>query len=139
MDLSFKKNFIIEEEHDKIAVCGNLKCDCGCDEFKIFHTGKQTKGIFSSHLKKEEKQILIEAKCAKCGKNIKLYDTSIDGEKPTTISHFDEKQFIYKNNEEFKVKIFLNYYEENYMTNKFVSIYIHLVDDKGKTIVLFEE
>ena len=84
-------------------------------------------------------QILIEAKCAKCGKNIKLYDTSIDGEKPTTISHFDEKQFIYKNNEEFKVKIFLNYYEENYMTNKFVAIYIHLIDDNGKEIVLFEE
>ena len=139
MDLSFKKNFIIEEEHEKVAVCGRLKCDCGNEKFKIFHTGKQTKGIFSSHIKKEEKQILIEAKCSKCGKRIKIYDTSVDGEKPIMNTHFDEKQFVYKDKEDYAVKIFMNYYEENYMTNKFVSIYIHLFDDKGKEIILFEE
>lgn len=139
MELSFKNYFIVEEKHDKVAVCGHLKCDCGCEEFKIFHTGKQTKGIFSSHIKKEEKQILIEAKCSKCGKKIKLYDTSIDGEKPVMVTHLDELQFIYKNKEDYKVKIYMNYYEENYMTNKFVSIYIHLIFNNGKEIVLYEE
>ena len=139
MELSFKKNFIVEEEHDKVAVCGSLKCECGCENFKIFHTGKQTKGFFSPHIKKEEKQILIEAKCSKCGKKIKIYDTTVDGEKPVMVTHFDVKPFIYKDKEDYKVKIFMNYYEENYMTNKFVEIYINLIDDKGKEIVLYEE
>ena len=139
MNLSFEKYFVIEEEHDKVAVRGKLKCECGSEEFKIFHTGKQTKGIFSPHIKKAEKQISIEARCSKCGKRIKIYDTSIDGIKTVMNTAFNEKQFIYKDKEDYKVKIFMNYYEENYMTNKFVAIYIHLVDNNNKEIVLYEE
>ena len=40
---------------------------------------------------------------------------------------------------EFKTKIILNYYEESYMTNKFVTIYVYLFGDNGKQIVLYEE
>ena len=139
MDLSFKDFFLIEEEHDKVAVSGNLKCSCGMDKFMIYHTGKQTRGILSPHIKKMEKQILIEAKCPKCGRTIQIYDNTIDGEKPAMASVLERKQFIYKNIKEFKTKIFLNYYEENYMTNKFVTIYVHLVNNNGKKIVLYEE
>ena len=139
MELKFKDYFVIEEEHEKVSVCGTLKCSCGCDKFKIFHTGKQTKGIFSPYIVKTNKQIFVEAKCLECGKVIQIYDTSYDGEKPIIVDHGENKQFLYKEKENFKVRVFLNYYEENYMTNKFVTIYIHLIDENGKNIVLYEE
>ena len=139
MDLSFKNNFEIEEERDKVTCKGKLKCDCGGEEFYIYHTGTQTKGFFSSHVKKEKKQILVSAKCSLCGKEIQIYDTTNDGEKPVMVEHFERKEFIYKNNNKFKVKIVLNYYEENYMTNKFFTIYIYLFDGDGKQIVFYEE
>ena len=139
MDLSFKDFFVIEEEHDKVAVSGNLKCSCGMDKFLVYHTGKQTKGILSPYIKKMDKQILIESKCPKCGRIIQIYDNTIDGEKPAMASVLERKQFLYKDMSEFKIKIILNYYEENYMTNKFVTIYVYLFDDNGKQIVLYEE
>ena len=139
MDLSFKDFFVIEEQHDKEAVSGNLKCSCGMDKFLVYHTGKQTKGILSPYIKKMDKQILIEAKCPKCGRTIQIYDNTIDGEKPAMASVLERKQFLYKDMSEFKIKIILNYYEENYMTNKFVTIYVYLFDDIGKQIVLYEE
>lgn len=139
MDLSFKDFFVIEEEHDKVSVCGSLKCSCGMEKFLINHTGKQTKGILSPHIKKMQKQILIDAKCPKCGRTIQIYDNTIDGEKVAIASTLERKQFLYKNMSEFKIKIVLNYYEENYMTNKFVTIYVYLIDDNGKKIVLYEE
>ena len=86
-----------------------------------------------------DKQILIEAKCLKCGRTIQIYDNTIDGEKPAMASVLERKQFLYKDMSEFKIKIILNYYEENYMTNKFVTIYVYLFDDNGKQIVLYEE
>ena len=139
MDLSFKDFFIIEEEHDKVSVSGSLKCSCGMDRFLIYHTGKQTKGILSPHIKKMEKQILIEAKCSKCGRTIQIYDNTIDGEKPAMASVLERKQFLHKGMSEFKTKIVLNYYEESYMTNRFVTIYVYLFGDNGKQIVLYEE
>ena len=138
MNLSFKNYFVVEEERDRVAVKGGLRCSCGCEQFKIFHTGKQTKGILASHIIESQKQILIEAKCSKCGRTIQLYDSSYDGEKPFTVSHPEVKQFLYKNISDFKIKIILNYYEENYMTNKFAMIYIYLYDDNNKQIVLYE-
>ena len=139
MDLSFKDFFVIEEEHDKVAVSGNLKCSCGMDKFLVYHTGKQTRGILSPYIKKMDKQILIEAKCPKCGRTIQIYDNTIDGEKPAMASVLERKQFLYKDMSEFKIKIILNYYEENYMTNKFVTIYVYLFGDNEKQIVLYEE
>lgn len=138
MNLSFKNYFIIMEEHDNVAVNGNLKCSCGSEKFSIYHTGKQTKGILAPHIVRTQKQILIEAKCSECGRTIQIYDTTIDGENPIVAWHPEFKQFSYKNITDFKVKIFLNYYEENYMTNKFAMIYIYLYDN-NKQIVLYEE
>ena len=66
-------------------------------------------------------------------------DITIDGEKPAMASVLERKQFLYKDMSEFKIKIILNYYEENYMTNKFFTIYIYLFDNNGKQIVLYEE
>ena len=139
MNLSFKSNYLIEEEHDRVSCSGKLKCDCGCDEFFIEHTGKQTRGIFSPYIKKENKQILVSAKCSLCGKEILIYDTTKDGLKPVMVEHMEKKEFVYKDINKFKVKIVLNYYEENYMTNKFFTIYIYLFDNNGKQIVLYEE
>ena len=138
MNLSFKKNYLVEEDN-KYCVKGNLKCDCGSENFVIFHTGKQTKGIFAPNIAKTDHQILVQAKCSKCGKTIQLYDTAIDGEKPILKEHPELKKFIYKNSESFRVKIILDYDEVNYMTNKFFTIFIYLYNSENKEIVLYEE
>lgn len=139
MELSFKNNYVILEEHDKVFCSGKLKCDCGCEDFRVYHTGKQTKGILSPYIKKDKKQLLVIACCSSCCKEIQIYDTTKDGVKPFVIEYMDKKEFIYRDNNKFKVKIVLNYYEEDYMTNKFVTIYIYLFDDNDKQIVLYEE
>lgn len=82
---------------------------------------------------------MVSAKCSLCGKEIQIYDTTNDGEKPVMVEHIERKEFIYKNNNKFKVKIVLNYCEENYMTNNFFTIYIYLFDGDGKQIVFYEE
>ena len=139
MKLSFNDYFVIEEEEEKVFVAGKIKCSCGCEKFKIFHTGKQTKGILASHIVKMQKQILIEAKCSRCGKIIPIYDTCVDGENPIANIHLESKEFLHQNIEDFSVKVLLNYNEENYMTNKFFTIYVHLINDIGKEIILYEE
>ena len=140
MDLSFRKYFVLDEDCENgVTIRGNLKCDCGCEQFEIFHSGKQTKGILASHIVKTEHQIMIKAKCSKCGKNIQLYDSAIDGETPMMNNHPDLKQFSYKTNNKFRVNIILNYSDGNYMTNKFFTIYVYLYDKNNKEIVLYEE
>ena len=47
-ELRIINNLEILEEIDNVALNGKLKCNCGCNEFYIYHTGKQTKGILFS-------------------------------------------------------------------------------------------
>jgi hypothetical protein len=46
-------NLINIKEHNNVDIAGKLMCDCGCNHFSIFHTGKVTKGIFASYLIKK--------------------------------------------------------------------------------------
>ena len=54
-------NLEIIEEIDNVALKGKLKCNCGCNEFYIYHTGKQTKGILFTDIVKHKKQVVISA------------------------------------------------------------------------------
>lgn len=54
-------NLEIIEEIDNVALKGKLKCNCGCNEFYIYHIGKQTKGILSPEIVKHKKQVVISA------------------------------------------------------------------------------
>jgi hypothetical protein len=40
-------------EHNNVALEGDLICECGNHYFKIYHSGKQTKGIFAPYLIKK--------------------------------------------------------------------------------------
>ena len=82
-------NIKILEEHDNVAMACQLICDCGCNHFIIFHTGKVTKGIFAPYLIKKDKQIVIKAVCKDCGKSIIVFDSKIDGIKPIMCDTFE--------------------------------------------------
>ena len=58
-ELRIINNLEIIEEIDNIALKGKLKCNCGCNEFYIYHTGKQTKGILSSDLLNTKSKLLL--------------------------------------------------------------------------------
>lgn len=61
-------------EFDGVAIEGNLQCSCFCNSFSIYHSGKQTKGIWSPFLVRKNKQLCIKAVCSCCGKSIIIYD-----------------------------------------------------------------
>ena len=84
-------NWEIIEEIDNVALKGKLKCNCGCNEFYIYHTGKQTKGILSSDIVKYKKQVVINAQCVNCKEIIKIYDSTIDGIKPVDAKNMSLK------------------------------------------------
>ena len=54
-------NLEIIEEIDNVALKGKLKCNCGCNEFYIYHTGKQTIGVLSPEIVKHKMQVVINA------------------------------------------------------------------------------
>ena len=70
-ELRLINNLEIIEEINNAALKGKLKCNCGCNEFYIYHTGKQTKGILSSDIVKHKKQVVINAQCVNCKEIIK--------------------------------------------------------------------
>ena len=60
-ELRIINNLEIIDEIDNVALKGKLNCNCGCNEFYIYHTGKQTKGTLSSDIVKHKKQDVINA------------------------------------------------------------------------------
>lgn len=120
-------------EHDNVALEGDLICECGNKLFKIFHSGKHTKGILAPYLVNKDNQILIEAKCTCCGYRIKLYDSSIDGNNKSNSVEKNTKQFIILNDgDEYKIHLMYNYYEENFKTNSFEECFIEISNSKLK-------
>ncbi len=138
MELRIKENLKIIEEHSNVALKAKLVCKCGCEKFKLYHTGKQTKGILASHLRKKNKQIEIVAQCEQCGKRISILDTTIDGEDPITVNKGDLFLFKLKGQETFCIELAYNFDEKNYMTNKFVDCFVFGKNDKEKKYVIYE-
>lgn len=117
----------ILEEHDNVAMACQLICDCGCNHFIIFHTGKVTKGILAPYLLKKDKQIVIKAVCKDCGKSIIIFDSKKDGLKALTCNRYPEEKFKIKYiDENFEIIIKYNYYPEDYKTNNFVDCFIEI-------------
>ncbi len=48
-------SLIINKEIDEVALSGSLQCFCGCKEFNIYHSGKQTKQLIIKNNVKEFK------------------------------------------------------------------------------------
>ena len=133
-------NINIIEEHDNVAMACRLVCDCGCNHFIIFHTGKVTKGILASYLLKKDKQIIIRVVCKDCGKSIVIFDSNIDGMKHITRDSFSEEKFKIKNiDENFEIILKYNYYPKDYKTNNFLECFIEIKNkDMKKYKQLYE-
>lgn len=120
-------------EHERIALEGDLVCDCGNFFFKIFHTGKQTKGILAPYLIKYKKQILIEARCTCCGNSIEILNSTTKND--ISIHHnATQKILFYLSNDDycFKIHMMYNYYEINYKTNSFEECFIDITNNSIK-------
>lgn len=132
-ELRIINNLEIIEEIDNVALKGKLKCNCGCNEFYIYHTGKQTKRILSSDIVKHKKQVVINAQCVNCKEKVKIYDSTIDGIKPINAKQYEFKKLVLKKDiDTFKIIMMYNYYKEDYKTNKFVECFIDVESEKLK-------
>ena len=130
-ELRIINNLEIVEEVDNVALKGKLKCNCGCNEFYIYHTGKQTKGILSSDIVKHKKQVVINAQCVNCKEIIKIFDSTIDGIESINTKQYEFKKLVLnKAIDTFKITIMYNYYKEDYKTNKFADCFIDVESEK---------
>ena len=131
-------NLKVLEERQNIAFQGSLICDCKNEFFYITHTGRQTRGIFASYLVKKNRQLSVLCQCCKCGKEINIYDSTIDGIEPLSAIKQDYQDFSINSIRAFKVVISYNYYEKDYLTDRFVQCFITLSDENEKKYTLFE-
>ena len=109
----------ILEERDNAALAGKVVCHCGCDKFSIFHTGKQTRGVLFTDLVKSNGQIQIDVKCEYCKSSFTIFDTTVDGRKPSIARKGEIKQLCIKGISTFEIQMYYNYYPENFKTNRF--------------------
>lgn len=138
--MRLEKNFTNVINHEDVALEAKLVCDCENDIFNIYHTGILKKGLFGINLTKNQKQIVIKAKCPSCLKEYILYDSIIDGSRPKGVRLDDYKLFNYKDENSFKITMKYNFYEENFNTDKFEMIFIEGNNvNLKKTILIYEE
>ena len=62
-----------------MTISAKLQCTCGCLNFEISHTGKQTRGILAPFIVKKNDQLVLKAACPCCGNSIIVYDSTQDG------------------------------------------------------------
>ena len=128
-------NLRIVIERYEVALAGELVCDCGCEHFYIYHSGKQTKGILTPYLIRKDKQIVIKAVCERCGKEIIIYDSKIDGIKPLMNNEYLVEKFTLKNiKDSYEITLKYNYYKNDYKTNKFVECFIEIKNEDTKKV-----
>lgn len=141
-------NLVNIREYEGVAIEGNLKCSCSCDTFHIYHTGKQTKGIFAPLLIKKNKQICIKAVCTNCNISIIIYDSKIDGSRHrnSNMDYIDFIKFLLPKNQivQYKINIKYNYFPEKLKvdgiySNNFEACFIDISYDSGKSKILIEE
>jgi hypothetical protein len=64
--------------------------------------------------------------------------TTIDGLKPLHIEKPTYAELAIKGKNIFKIILYYNYQEEDYMTNRFYDCFIHAIDEDGKKRILYE-
>ena len=67
------------EEFNGVAISSKLRCSCGNCSFAFYHTGKQTRGILAPYIIRKNKQLILQAKCQKCGNIIEVFNSALDG------------------------------------------------------------
>ena len=120
-------------KHNNVTLEADLVCECGNAYFKIYHSGKQTKGILAPYLLKKNNQIFIEAKCKCCGNSIVIYDSGTDGIKRCASNKDNKKLFNILNDAyAYKVHLMYNYFENNFKTNLFEDCFIEISNSNFK-------
>ena len=140
-------NLKILEEANKVAVEASLVCDCGNEYFHVLHTGKQTKGILAPYIIRQNKQLVLQAKCRNCGKTIEVFNSKLDGTraKPQTGTYELTTFVLPKSNiAEFEVVVKYNYFPEKIKgnglySNNFENCFIYIVNDGKEGKALIEE
>ena len=103
--------------------------------------------ILAPYIIKKNKQLILQAKCTCCEKNIEVYNSTIDGSKPKTIEQsIDFLPFIIPKTsaDKFEVIIKYNYLPENITesgeySNRFENCFIYLLENDKETKALIEE
>ncbi len=129
------------EELGEEALSADITCACGSNLFKIQHTGKQTRGVFTSHLAKKDQQLMVKAICNNCGAEIIIYDSKIDG---THMHQVDQVNSIFNDfklskfkSNSFQIRMMYNYYpdkmkENGVLTNDFEVIFVDISNKEVK-------
>jgi len=73
MNLPVENNLTNITEWDDDCLTGDLICDCGCREFIIQHTGRQTLGLFQPNIKAGSGPLFIAARCCSCSRKLLLH------------------------------------------------------------------
>lgn len=125
-NLRIKNNLYNVINHDNTALEGTLICDCCCELFNVYHSGKCHRFFDFITLKKQDNQIIIKCKCVKCNKEYTIYDSTRDGINPigSPIHHYDKVKMIDK--DRFKVHLLYNYEKENFMTNRYSEFFLEI-------------
>ena len=126
------------EEYGDTAISANLKCACGASEFRFFHTGKQTKGIFAAFIVRKQGQLVLKAECPRCQKSMIVFDSTKDGVQPKEKDFPDDFAVFASSKvpERFPVRIKYNYQPENFKSNRFESCFVYIVDNFLKLLKL---
>lgn len=141
-------DFLINiEEFEDVAMQGDLRCSCSAKKFFIYHTGKQTKGVFAPPIVSKDKQLCVKAVCTLCGNNIVLYDSTTDGESAKSVTedrNFEKFLLPKSDNDVWQIKMRYNYMPDEmktngYYRNDFVNCFIDIIDENGKMKRLIEE
>ena len=67
----------VEADRESAALKGRLRCSCGCETFRLYHSGKQAHpwlgSWYCSWITAGRDTLLIDAHCTACGKSIPLH------------------------------------------------------------------
>ncbi len=129
------------EELGEEALSADLMCTCGSNLFKIQHTGKQTRGVFTSQLVKKDQQLITKAICINCGAEIIIYNSKIDGTHKHQVDQVDSKfrdfNLAKSRSDFFQIRMMFNYYpdkmkENGVLTNDFEVIFVDISNKEVK-------
>lgn len=128
------------QEFNSVSISAKLQCTCGSTEFEFLHTGKQTKGILSPFIVKENGQLILKAICPCCKNSITVYDSTKDGVHASNKEITNEFiPFVAPRSlpTHFSVVIKYNYYPEKLKeretySNQFENCFIYIMNKNGE-------
>ena len=136
------------EEFNGVAISAKLRCTCGDCFFTFSHTGKQTRGILAPYIIRKNKQLILQAKCQKCGNIIEVFNSALDGSHAKAqVGTYEFTVFALPKSEvaaEFEVVVKYNYFpdklkENGEYSNNFEDCFIYIIENGKESKALIEE